>query len=130
MGLVTFPLPTPAAPLSGWEPLTENKAESVGAKIPRVTAGAFYKYLSSHFGQECSDGTVRALTRGYTHWASGRIDNLEINIQQPVLCHVRLTMKLTMKLSMKKGWYNVWILLKGDGPYGYVEGATCACAAG
>ena len=126
MGLVTVPMPTPAAPLSGWEPLTENTAESVGAKIPRVTTGALYKYLSSHSGRDCSDGTFRELTRGYTHWASGRIDNLEINIQHPVLCRVRST----MKPSMKKGLYNVWILLKREDPYGSVEGATCTCAAG
>ena len=123
MGLVTFPLPTPAAPLSGWE---ENKAGSVGAKVPRVTADALYKYLSSHFGPDYSDGTFRALAQGYTHWSSGRIDNLEVNIQHPVLCHIRST----MNPSMKKGLYNVWILLKREGPYGSVEGTTCACAVG
>ena len=33
------------------------------------------------------------LIKGYTHWASGRISQIEVNLESPLLyCHVHLTM--------------------------------------
>ena len=49
----------------------------------------------------------RALSQGFTHWASGRLSVLEINTQHPNYCHVHST----VKPSMKAGTYQVYVLL-------------------
>ena len=36
--------------------------------------------LDSHAGRERGEGTFRALTQGYNHWASGRIERLDVNV--------------------------------------------------
>ena len=94
--------------------------------IPSVTSGVIYTYLSYQAGRDSSDGTFRALTRGYTHWVSGRIDHIEVNYLHPQYCHVRSN----MKPSMKPGIYLVWILLERLGRYATIKCATCECAAG
>ena len=48
--------------------------------------GAVYTYLASGAGRTQSEGTFRALTCGFIHWASGRIDSIEVNVQNPLLC--------------------------------------------
>lgn len=116
----------PSAPIAGWETVTEANADSMTKKVPRVTTGTVYTYLSAHASQGSGDGMFRALTRGYTHWASGRIDRVEVNIQHPQYCHVQSV----MKPSMKPGSYRVWVLLKRTGPFANIQGATCECAAG
>ena len=125
-GLVIAPLNPPSSPITGWECVTESNANDLAKRIPRVTAGTIYTYLSSHAGRESGEGTFRALTRGYTHWASGRIDRLDINTQHPEYCHIQSV----MKPSMKPGSYHVWLLLGRDGPFASVQRATCECAAG
>ena len=70
--MVSF-LGLPSAPLTGWETVTEANANSLAKKIPRVTNGIVYAYLSTHAGQGSGNGTFSALTRGYIHWASGHI---------------------------------------------------------
>ena len=40
----------PSAPLTGWETVTEANANSLAKKIPRVTNGIVYAYLSTHAG--------------------------------------------------------------------------------
>ena len=37
-----------------------------------------------------AEDAFRALTFGYTHWASGRLEQMEINLD---FCHVRCNMK-------------------------------------
>ena len=85
-----------------------------------------YTYLASGAGRSAGEGTFRALTRGFTHWQSGRIDNLEVNVQHPLYCHVRSK----MKPSMKQGSYCVSVLLGREDGFANVLSATCECAAG
>ena len=87
--------------------------------------GLLYTYLA---GESCNEGrsTFRALTRGYTHWASGRLDHLEVNSQHPQYCHVWSI----MKPSMKPGSYHVYLLFSRDGELACIHTATCECAAG
>ena len=91
--------------------------------IPSVTSGVIYTYLSTQAGRDSSDGTFRALTRGYTHWASGQIDHVEVNCLNPQYCHVRSN----MKPSMKPGNYHVWILQEKVGRFLAIKCATCEC---
>ncbi len=125
-GLVVATLDYPSAPITGWEPVTEANANVMAKKIPRVRTGTVYTYLASHAGRDSGEGTSRALTRGYIHWASGRIDGLEVNAQHPEYCHIQSV----MKPSMKPGSYHVWLLLGRAGPFASVQCATCECAAG
>ncbi len=39
--------------------------------------GLLYTYLAGHVGLIGDQGAFRALSRGYTHWASGRVDELQ-----------------------------------------------------
>ena len=71
-------------------------------------------------------GAFRALTRGYNHWASGRMDKLEVNTMHPYYCHVRAV----LIPSMKPGSYKVYLLLLQEGEMASVQTATCECAAG
>jgi hypothetical protein len=64
--------------------------------------------------------------RGYTHWASGRMEELEVNTHHPSFCHVQCF----MKPSMRPGKYRVYILLGRDGDFATIVTATCECAAG
>ena len=72
--------------------------------------GLVYTYLAGHVGRSSDQGAFRALTRGYAHWASGKLDNLEINTNNPKYCHIRAI----MKPSMNTGLYNVYLLLESD----------------
>ena len=88
--------------------------------------GAVYTYLASGAGRPQSEGTFHALTRGFIHWASGRIDSIEVNIHNPLYVHIQSS----MKPSMKQGSYHVWILLQREDDLATVRSATCECAAG
>ena len=90
------------------------------------TIGMVYTYLAGVVGHSKSEGAFRALSRGYTHWASGRLSVLEVNTCHPEFCHVRST----MKPSMKPGCYQVYILLARNGGVTSVQSAKCECAAG
>jgi hypothetical protein len=73
-----------------------------------------------------SQGAFRALSRGYTHWASGRVNNIEVNIRHPYYCHIRST----IAPSMKQGSYHLYLLLQREGEHAQIVTATCECAAG
>ena len=88
--------------------------------------GAVYTYLASGAGRTQSEGTFRALTCSFIHWASGRIDSIEVNVQNPLYVHIRSS----VKPSMKQGNYHVWILLQREDDLATVRSATCECAAG
>ena len=90
--------------------------------------GTVYIYLASSAGRdiEKEEGTFRALTRGYVYWASGRISQIEVNLENPMYCHVRST----MTPSMKQGNYHLWLLLGKNGDFASVLSATCECVAG
>ena len=55
-------LDSPSAPITGWEIVTEVNGNTIAKKIPRVTTGTIYTYLSAHDSQGSGDGTFRALT--------------------------------------------------------------------
>ena len=76
-------------------------------------------------GRSVTEGAFRALTRGYTHWASGRMEFMEVNTHNPDYCHIRSN----MKPSMKPGLYKVYFLLHKEDGVTSVEVATCECAA-
>ena len=56
-----------------------------------------YTYLAGHVGRTGDQGAFRALARGYTHWSSGRLEEMDINTNHPEYCHVRCTMTPSMK---------------------------------
>lgn len=88
--------------------------------------GLLYTYLASGCGRNKTEGAFRALQRGFIHWASGRLDRLEVNCRHPHFCHVRCN----MTPSMKAGIYHVYLLLGKEGQLATIEKATCECAAG
>ena len=88
--------------------------------------GLVYTYLAGHVGCVGDEGAFRALSRGYTHWASGRLEEIQVNTNHPQYCHVRCK----IKPSMKVGIYNVYILLGREGEVASICTATCGCAAG
>ena len=88
--------------------------------------GLLYTYLASGCGRDKTEGAFRALQRGFIHWASGRLDRLEVNCRHPCFCHVRCD----MTPSMKAGIYHVYLLLGKEGQLATIEKATCECAAG
>lgn len=85
-----------------------------------------YTYLAGHVCHIGDEGAFRALSRGYTHWASGRVDELQVNTNNPQCCHIRCK----MKPSMKTGVYNTYMLLGREGDLACIKVATCECAAG
>ena len=78
-------------------------------------------YLANGVGRRDTQGAFRALSRGFSHWASGRVD-----INHPDYCHV----KCSMTPSMKPGNYQVYLLINHESDLGSVVIATCQCAAG
>lgn len=116
---------TPLPPPSGWEQITASNYKSYAEKIPQVTAGVVYTYLAEGVGHTVGHPAFRALSRGFTHWASGRMELMEVNLKNPDFCHVRCT----MKPSMKPGVYKVYVLLQKEHEYA-AKKATCECAAG
>ena len=90
--------------------------------------GVLYAYLAEGVGRStAAEGAFRALSRGFTHWASGRLEHLEINIKNPSYCHVRSN----MKPSMKQGSYDVYLLLeRTKEDMASIHTATCQCTAG
>ena len=126
-GLVLAPMiPPTSAPLSGWEVVTEANATTMAQKLPCVTVGMVYSYLDTHTGREHGEGTFRALSCGYTHWASGRVERIEVNCKNPLYCHIQSV----MKPSMRQGSYRIWLVLKCTGPYAAMSHVTCECTAG
>ena len=89
-------------------------------------SGLLYTYLAGHVGpSSSSEGAFRALKHGYVHWASGHVEEIEVNTNNPLYCHVRST----IKPSMKSGTYKIYLLLKIDQSCTISE-ATHECAAG
>ena len=90
--------------------------------------GVLYTYLAEGVGRsKAAEGAFRALSRGFTHWASGRLEHLEINVKNPSYCHVRSN----MKPSMKQGSYDVYLLLeRTKEDMASIRTGTCQCSAG
>ena len=107
------PLISPAPPPSGWVTVSSENYLQVAPDLPSVTAsqytinnnsiiftGLVYTYLAGHVGRSGDEGAFQGLTRGYTHWMSGRLDQLTVNINNPKYCHVRASMQPSMKTEM------------------------------
>ena len=61
-----------------------------------ISNGNMYQYLCG----EKQSATFRALYRGYNHWASGRVEKIEVNINDPSYCFVRCVV-----IPLMKNWY-------------------------
>ena len=85
-----------------------------------------HTYLAGHVGRVGEEGAFRALTCGYTHWASGRLQELQVSTNNPWYCHVQCV----MSPSMRAGTYHVHLLLGKEGDFATVRSAKCDCAAG
>ena len=85
-----------------------------------------YSYLAGHCGRDGDEGAFRALSCGYIHFASGRIEAIEVNLNHPLYCHVRSI----LKPSMMSGTYHTFLLLQCDDELAMICSATCECAAG
>ena len=118
LGVRTLPLSLPSVPLTGWEVVSADNYKE--KNVPRVMSGTCILFCAIHI-QQCSyyvqfntigllytflakecerltgHGAFRALQRGYIHWASGRLSQIEVNRQHPKFCHVRCSMKHSMK---------------------------------
>ncbi|KAL5505774.1 hypothetical protein EMCRGX_G007270 [Ephydatia muelleri] len=115
----------PPPPLTGWKHVTDAKFKDIARSIPQVTSGLVYTYLAGHVGHFGEEGAFRALERGYAHWASGRLQELQVNTNQ-FFCHV----KCTTSPSMKGGIYKVYMLLGKEGDVATICSGKCDCAAG
>ena len=126
-GITLQPLPIPEPPLTGWEELKPETLSEMSPRIPKISHGTMYQHLSTGVGNEGESKTFRALYRGYNHWASGRVDKIEVNTHNPDYCFVQCV----VTPSMKPGSYKVNLLLRcGPDGYGEVKTASCQCAAG
>ena len=85
------------------------------------SSGTLYSYLAG-VGWCKGEGAFSALSRGYTYWSSGQMEELGINTHNPYSCHVRCLMKQSMK--------RVYILLTRDGKFAAIAKAKCHGAAG
>ena len=65
--------------------------------VSLIVIGLLYTYLASGCGRKETEGAFRALQCGYNQWASGRLNQLEINCCHLVYCHVRYKMTPSMK---------------------------------
>jgi hypothetical protein len=104
--LTLEPLPIPQPPLTGWETLKPETLSQVATKLPKVSHGTMYQYLSDGVGHDGETKTFRALYRGYNHWASGRVEKIEVNTQNLYYCFVRCV----VAPSMKQGSYKVYLV--------------------
>eukprot|EP00731_Ephydatia_muelleri_P024343 Em0016g614a len=126
-GHVLAPLTAPPPPPSGWVTVSSENYTQVAPDIPTVTVGLVYTYLAGHVGRTRDEGAFRALTRGYAHWASGRLEKLSVNTNNPKYCHIRAA----MKPLMKTGVYHAYLLLESDAEgLASILAATCECVAG
>ena len=126
-GVDLEPLSVPQLPLMGWEKLEPETLARIATKVPKISHGTMYQYLSEGVGHDSDSKTFRALYRGYNHWASGRVDKIEVNYQNLYYCFVRAV----VTPSMKAGSYKVYLLLSCEpGGYGEIKTASCQCAAG
>jgi len=140
-GITVAPLEPPAPPPSGWQVVTKSNVQTISPKVPLVTsgtivvsslinmtemfmhAGTLYTYLACGVGCPKRQGAFRAWTHGYNHWASGRLDQLQVNATQPCYCHIHGT----TTPSTKPGSYAPWLR---EGEVASIETATCECATG
>ena len=88
--------------------------------------GTLYTYLACGTSHSPTQGAFRALTRGFNHWESGCLSQVQVNTSHPEFCHIHATCTPSMKL----GSYHVYLMLAKDGLVATIHTATCECAAG
>ena len=62
---------------------------SSNVQVVSISTGLLYTYLAGHVGRNGSEGAFRALSCGYMHWASGRLEELKVNSNHPEYCHIQ-----------------------------------------
>lgn len=128
--ITVAPLPTPYFPLHGWIEVKDKNAQSAAKDMPSVSPSTLYTYLAEGVGNAKGSQAFRALKRGYIHWASGRINKLELHTLHPLYTFLWCW----IIPSMKPGTYLVKLILKkqtfGSQVTGSVHQASCECAAG
>jgi len=83
-----LPIPTETPPL-GWTEITVENYAECSSTFPNISPGELYRYMALGVGYEGSSGRFRALIQGYKFWASGRVQSVAINVQNPCICFVR-----------------------------------------
>ena len=66
-GVALEPLPIPQPPLTGWELLKQDVLDIMATKIPKISHGTMYQYLSDGAGNDGGSKMFRALYKGYNH---------------------------------------------------------------
>ena len=128
--LVPEAVSLPAFPLDGWRTISPGTSIVLETNFPSVSHGTLYTYLAEGVGNVQGKRAFCALTRGYVHYASGRVKSIEVHNQNASYAFVRSS----MIPSMKPGQYKVKIMLKKEYVQqecvGKVVQASCDCAAG
>ena len=61
MSIAPLDLPT-SPPISGWETISESNVAHISQKMPCITNGLVYTYLSQQTSNDSGESTFRALT--------------------------------------------------------------------
>ena len=99
MGVEVAQLPLPSdLPPQGWTEITDKNCDQWSAKLPDMTSGELYRYMATGVGHgQETHGVFRALIRGYNFWASGRIQAVFANINNPNVSFIRAKVLASMK---------------------------------
>ena len=123
------PLPHPAFPLHGWKTVEESNGKDIAKQLPTVSPTTLYTYHADCVGNTKGSMAFRALKKGYVHWASGRMNKIEVQTHHPHFAFVRSV----MIPSMRSGTYSLKVLLKKQTVNNQVVGdvcqASCECVA-
>ena len=127
-GFDISPLPLPSFPINGWRKLSPEEP-LLDTDFPSLSQGALYTYLAEGVGNTQGKKAFRALKRGYIHFSSGRVKNVEIQNRNPTYMFI----KSSMIPSMRSGTYKVTMILKKEFVQeqcvGNIVQASCDCAA-
>lgn len=128
-GLNVAPLPLPSLPVHGWHTLSPE-CPLLEPDFPSISQVTLYTYLAEGVGNTKGKKSFRALKRGYIHFSSGRVRNIEVQNRNQTYTFIRSS----MIPSMKAGTYRVTMILKKEiveqECIGSIARATCDCAAG
>ena len=116
-----LPIPTETPPL-GWTEITAENYPKSSSALPNILPGELYRHMTLGVGYEGSSGRFRALIWGYTFWASGRVQSVAINVQNPCMCFVCGRVVLSMKDE-------VYVVDLVSHQTAKVERAQCKCVA-
>ena len=140
MNVHVAPQEIPPPPITNWEPVAGENVCSLSQGVPQVTSGkpdfTLQIYVHVHvcdllflplkewctttlnsgaLSRSKGEGAFRALSHGYTRWASGHMSVIEINTCNPQYCYMYV--RSTSKPPMKLGSYQVYLLLARSDNY-------------